>query len=589
MTVLTVSPVTDDFSNIQSFLEYDHDESPLNDIDFISVDEDEGTISIANDDFKKELLRLDPKIIPSMHTLYNKHDPDEVKVRKDGMKFSLESMANRHSVLVEKLKTDQKLPEEIKDQMQTLTVFLADKFMSLKKNIESEINNPEGVTFAYLPKILTRGKEVLVRNPKGNLVGTIRETSLRSNPFSGPYIFILFDFYRFDGSRFIISQHTSYIDFYPGREKFENLPVDINVSEEAIKELSARGKKYITLNSKPGYVNYSGHMSRQGWFSTFKFESTGRIMVDIKSMSKMDPNYDYYFGGSISDGSHGNSRGGLNVEKLSDKDLAKFAPVVYGFSFKTKMWGEFSIDSISDIVFDKDVFDKVIIDENRKALIKAIVETNVEESADLISGKGSGIIALLHGNPGIGKTLTAEAVSEALEKPLYMVGVAELGTEPSELEDNLRNVLETAKIWDAVLLLDEADIFLEERKSNDIVRNAMVGIFLRLLEYYDGIMFLTTNRASNIDRAFYSRISLALHYCDLGVDARKSVWKNCLKHVEGFNYDSLAVHELNGRQIKNCVNLGNILAKSKNKSLSQEDLDYVVNLSSEFEKVLKAH
>jgi len=59
-----------------------------------------------------------------------------------------------------------------------------------------------------------------------------------------------------------------------------------------------------------------------------------------------------------------------------------------------------------------------------------------------------------------------------------------------------------------VLLLDEADIFMEQRSESDIKRNAMVGIFIRLLEYYQGILFLTTNRSGGLDQAFASRISV---------------------------------------------------------------------------------
>jgi len=118
---------------------------------------------------------------------------------------------------------------------------------------------------------------------------------------------------------------------------------------------------------------------------------------------------------------------------------------------------------------------------------------------------------LLHGPPGTGKTLTAEAISELLRKPLYSVSVGELGTTIHELEDKLRGILEVACVWDAVVLLDEADIFLEQRSDNNIQRNAMVGIFLRLLEYHSGVMFLTTNRVKRFDEAFHSRISIALH------------------------------------------------------------------------------
>lgn len=86
-------------------------------------------------------------------------------------------------------------------------------------------------------------------------------------------------------------------------------------------------------------------------------------------------------------------------------------------------------------------------------------------------------IAVLHGPPGTGKTLTAEAVAEHLKRPLYLVGASELGTESSDLEENLTRLLsvrlpnlpndaisltqttvQLATAWDAVLLIDEADV-----------------------------------------------------------------------------------------------------------------------------------
>ena len=63
---------------------------------------------------------------------------------------------------------------------------------------------------------------------------------------------------------------------------------------------------------------------------------------------------------------------------------------------------------------------------------------------------------MLHGSPGVGKTLTAEAIAELLHRPLYSVSVGELGTNTQELEDKLREILEVASTWKAVVLLDEA-------------------------------------------------------------------------------------------------------------------------------------
>jgi hypothetical protein len=104
------------------------------------------------------------------------------------------------------------------------------------------------------------------------------------------------------------------------------------------------------------------------------------------------------------------------------------------------------------------------------------------------------MVAVLHGPPGTGKTLTAEGISELLKCPLYMVSAGELGTDSRYLESELQKILDICHAWGAILLLDEADVFLEKRNMHDIHRNALVSIFLRQLEYFQGILFLTTNR-----------------------------------------------------------------------------------------------
>lgn len=65
-----------------------------------------------------------------------------------------------------------------------------------------------------------------------------------------------------------------------------------------------------------------------------------------------------------------------------------------------------------------------------------------------------------------------------------MVSVGELGTDAPRLEAELQKILDIAHAWGAVLLLDEADVFLEKR--------TVQPIFLRLLEYFQGILFLVS-------------------------------------------------------------------------------------------------
>jgi len=134
-------------------------------------------------------------------------------------------------------------------------------------------------------------------------------------------------------------------------------------------------------------------------------------------------------------------------------------------------------------------------------------------------------------------------------------------------------------------LLDEADIFLEKRTENDIKRNAMVGIFLRLLEYHQGVLFLTTNRVKTFDRAFHSRISVALKYEDLDWKARAKIWQNFLdmSNIKNIDVQSLAVnYELNGRQIKNVVRLAQSLSLSKNEPVTMEQFISVIHIIENF-------
>jgi len=216
------------------------------------------------------------------------------------------------------------------------------------------------------------------------------------------------------------------------------------------------------------------------------------------------------------------------------------------------------------------------------------VINNENAFADIISGKGAGCIFLLHGRPGCGKTLTAEAIAEMLHRPLYSVSVGELGTSTITLEHKLRDILEVAGVWDAVILIDEADIFLEKRAENDIERNAMVGIFLRLLEYHQGILFLTTNRVKAFDDAFHSRISVALKYEDLAQPARRKVWKNfCeIADIKNLDMDELAKSELNGRQIRNTIRLSQALAKSEGIPVNMKHINRTVDISNQFQNFL---
>ena len=262
---------------------------------------------------------------------------------------------------------------------------------------------------------------------------------------------------------------------------------------------------------------------------------------------------------------------------------------------------DLEVDHITDVAWNKRAFDSLVVDEETKELIQALVNNKLagEKSTDLISGKGNGLIILLHGGPGTGKTFTAESVAEMAEKPLYRVTCGDIGTQPEAVEKYLESVLHLGKIWDCVVLLDEADVFLEERGLADLQRNALVSVFLRVLEYYDGILILTSNRVGTFDEAFKSRIQLALHYENLTMSQRKKIWRNFINRLKSLDdqeidfddidcyIDELANHEMNGRQIRNAITTARQLAKYKEKHLSYTHLKHVIAVAGKFDKYLK--
>ena len=119
-------------------------------------------------------------------------------------------------------------------------------------------------------------------------------------------------------------------------------------------------------------------------------------------------------------------------------------------------------------------------------------------------------------------------------------------------------------------------------------------VFLRVLEYYEGILFLTTNRLTTFDSAFRSRIHLALKYSALNQDTRKELWKlfiaktskGVLETWSESDLDELSKVNINGRQIKNTVRTANTLAKSTKASLSMEHLEVVLETIRDFEEDL---
>jgi len=212
--------------------------------------------------------------------------------------------------------------------------------------------------------------------------------------------------------------------------------------------------------------------------------------------------------------------------------------------------------------FKDKLIDTLAIPPATRKLLQILCQkftSDVTWSADFIEGKGEGSIVLLHGKPGVGKTYTAgmrdnpvitrcvhadrvpECVAEEIKKPLISLTCADIGTSPEKVEEMLTNWFKCASNWGAVLLLDEADVFLERRSVTDLNRNNLVAVFLRSLEYYQGILLLTTNRIGKFDEAFLSRIDVPIYFPTLTHDQRVMIWDTFFSKLESERHDKIRV------------------------------------------------
>ncbi|KAJ5730318.1 uncharacterized protein N7483_004826 [Penicillium malachiteum] len=381
--------------------------------------------------------------------------------------------------------------------------------------------------------------------------------------------FILECFYiSFDGTRFGPVNVTFQIRKFEGEKDITSFPVfplTCHPKEFEVREkLLRRGGTFANLSN----TKSTAHMKYKG------------PTLDKKRQEYVDSEVVIDFGlAFMQEGIH---RPEISIENLLDDDMHNhmilIPPEVYGFVLRTRRWATFDIDLLEKPDYSNG-WNNLVIHKSTKEMVLALVEnherphgssTGIDSAmptVDPVEGKGKGLIILLHGEPGVGKTSTA-------------------------------------------------DVFLSKRTSDDIQRNAILSVFLRTLEYYSGILFLTTNRVGKIDRAFKSRIHLSLFYPKLDLGSSLRIWENNLEASKTYlgrqklklRYDrdeimsfakehflvldrSKKLQTWNGRQIRNAFQTAVAIAKYETKKSEKENPNFqsgiIILSSKQFETVAK--
>ncbi|KAL4795301.1 hypothetical protein BDV19DRAFT_398964 [Aspergillus venezuelensis] len=286
-----------------------------------------------------------------------------------------------------------------------------------------------------------------------------------------------------------------------------------------------------------------------------------------------------------------------NPDKVPDEDLILFPNKVFAFVLKDRKWAVIDVNYIdfeagNDRPKDNG-WNSLVLPSGHKTMVYSLVQAHFrhrrEETTerisqtDLIQGKGKGLIILLHGAPGVGKTSTAECVAELCDLPLYPITCGDLGITAGEVESRLKHIFIQAQKWKC------ADVFLSQRENN-VKHNSLVSVFLRVLEYYQGILFLTTNRVGKIDEAFRSRVHVSLYYPPLNRRSTIKIFTENLKRVEKRGKDVIQVRRddiqkfakdhyrnsnpqqrWNGRQIRNAFHIAVAIAEDRALEKNKEE------------------
>ncbi|KAF4630939.1 hypothetical protein G7Y89_g7191 [Cudoniella acicularis] len=566
----------------------------------------------------------------------------------------------QHMSRLEEYSTKEEESEILKAHYKLLKSVVQDTYGEVLEAEEAlRSQNPPRCSFKMLWLLFERGEDVISKTQDEYRAFVVSDTSdPKRHGRDKQSAFLVHCWYMdFDGKEFgrVQKKEESSFNIFPfqGTKEITSLPIypkkyhTASVNGHSLDEyLIERGEKIWKLRS-PAQRVYKGQTLDYG-----KRYIDSRVMIDYQTYTRLNP-HSIVLGElevvdsivqnkpingcncmqclqSKDDGAQSHlaifekyDHISADVESLTPHQLKLLTNRVPGFYLQDHKWVMLDIANINEYTPSELGFRQLVLPPGHTDVIEALIKTRKTPgkgvsgprretfTADIVEGKGKGLIILLHGAPGVGKTSTAECVAEMTNLPLFPITCGDIGTNASEVEDKLKGHFELAQLWNAVLLLDEADVFLQAREidGSSLQRNSLVSVFLRILEYYEGILFLTTNRVGDFDEAFKSRIHVILHYPQLNSEAMSQIWKNLIDNMELLRPDiqlspSAQTYILenkeakntkwNGRQIRNAFQTAVALAeyeqnpdgKKEKFTVSQKHFKKVVELSRKFEEYI---
>jgi hypothetical protein len=256
--------------------------------------------------------------------------------------------------------------------------------------------------------------------------------------------------------------------------------------------------------------------------------------------------------------------------RFTEEELLIASPVVLGFDLSEKCWLEFSVAGLHAIRWNENAMRSLLIPDCTKQNLNALISYHLLAAANkpaiIAERRKKGVNVVLHGPPGVGKTMMGDAIAEHHQRPLYVMRTDELGLNASSVAQGLSEAVENTRSWGAILLLDAADIYLEAREAHDNHHNSIVYVLLRFMERHHSVFLLTTDRVESFDGAVQGHIHMGVRFENFSVQTRRMIWRQHVVEAEQGtlatgrdgepalplsepDFDDLSKRALDGRQV----------------------------------------
>eukprot|EP01039_Chlorochromonas_danica_P002363 gene2363-2594_t len=216
--------------------------------------------------------------------------------------------------------------------------------------------------------------------------------------------------------------------------------------------------------------------------------------------------------------------------------------------------------------------------EAAAAGVKGITENKKKH----VIAYGNSLVILLCGTPGTGKTMTVNAIATELKKKVLLCDFNSLvnkkdSSQHADIEIDLKGLFRESKLNNALLFFDECEHIF---KNRNYTSDRLINSLLIEIEKHEGIVFLATNRAHELDEAMHRRITMVLEYNTPDKYMRKVIWDNLLDEKVYLHKDVdtsilASKYQLTGGFIKNAVLSAILMALSRDR---QQPIIYQMDL-----------